>query len=98
MKFSYEKKVQTIVTGEREPATIHKFSLEGGSLVIEASERGVRITGESQYFQPVDEEMKIPDDFREFMTRLSSAFDLAWKEQKTVAKNSEALRGMLSIK
>ena len=98
MEFTYQKRTPKIVLGDHSPGETHIFSLVGGGLEIEASRDGVRILGMSQYFQPVDEEMKIPDDFREFMVRLSSAFDLAFKEQEKDRKEANARQTILGVR
>ena len=95
MKFTYQKHTPTIVTSDTSMSDVHVFKLDGGCLQIEASAQGVRILGESQFFQPVDEELKIPDEFREFMVRLSSAFEYSFKEQQKLAKEVQARRMIL---
>jgi len=97
MKFTYVKQKPPIFDTVETRGDVHTFSLEGGGLAIEASCEGVKIFGESQFFQPVDEERKIPEDFREFFVRLDAAFELAFKEQAKQKKEMEARRSILGV-
>jgi hypothetical protein len=98
MKFNYRKLTPAVILRDGDPEVVHIFSMEGnGMLEIEASKEGVKITADTLFFQPVDEEMKIPGDFREFMVRLSSAFELAWKEQEKERKAVQARKSILSL-
>ena len=97
MKFTYLYSQARLISEGHELPETHIFRLEGGGLEIQATSHGVRICGSSQFFQPVDEEMHIPEEFREFMVRLSSAFDMAWKEQQKLKKNQIGRSALLSI-
>jgi hypothetical protein len=95
MKFTYSKFTPKLVISDTTPSDVHTFSLAGGDLEIIASADGVQIRGESQLFQPVDEERKIPEYFREFLVRVDSAFELAFKEQEKQRKEAAARRSIL---
>ena len=100
MKFTYTKNVAPLLESTvGEPEANHRWFLDDdGDFFIEASVHGVRFKGTSGWFQPVNEEMKIPEDFREFLVRLSSAFEQAWKEQEKERKAVEARRMILGAK
>lgn len=99
MKFTYRKQEQKLaVSGDVAEPVVHLFELEGGDLKIAATREGVKIYGTSQWFQPVNEEMKIPDDFREFMVRLSSAFEMSFNEQKSAERDSVARQAILGLR
>lgn len=91
MKFRYEKTASL----EHPDCFIHAWSLipenpefPEEEFTILASTRGVRFTADTNYYQPVDEEMKIPDDvMRALMTKIADAFEYAWKEQQRMKKN-----------
>lgn len=97
MKFAYKKLEPTLHGSEfSTPGTTHVLALEGGDFSIEASPHGVRFVGLSQWFQPEEGEMHLPvEEMREFMARLASAFDFAWKEQERQKKESAARRMIL---
>lgn len=97
MKFVYAKEKAPIVALGEEPFTIHTLTLEGSNFKITASEAGVFLSGTSPLFQPVEEEMAIPDEFREFMVRLSSAFTMARDEQKKNKKDSFGRQMLLGL-
>lgn len=94
MKFTYLKREPLIVHPEDSGDT-HEWSLEDSTFTIYASKRGVYMSGKSPIFQPVDEERKIPEDFRQFFTRLADAFEFAFKEQEKARKESDARKMLL---
>ncbi len=98
MKFTYEKKSPLLSTPVETQGDTHIFKLEDGEFFIEASSQGVKIFGTTPFYQPVDEERKIPEDFREFLVRLDTAFELAFKEQVKQKKELEARRSLLEVK
>lgn len=88
MKFTYEKTKNNLVAGDVEPETIHRIKLDDSDFQIIASRQGFKFYGESQWFQPEAGEIHLAvEDFKEFMHRLASAADLAWKEQQLARKN-----------
>lgn len=101
IKFTYEKVVPGISHSD-DGGVVHNFNLEGSHKMfpfkIVATKRGVYLSGTTQEFQPEEGEVHMPvDDFREFMARLSMAFDLAWKEQEQVRKETLARRSLLEV-
>lgn len=99
MKFTYGKDQSKFVEVGHEPKVLHWFELEGskehGGFRIYASDQGVWMHGQTQLFQPVEEEMRIPENFREFLVRLNSAFDLCFKEQEKERRNAAARKSFL---
>lgn len=101
MKFTYQKIEHALVLSDHAPGVTHVFKLEGplSDFAIEASSEGVFFHGCSPFFQPEEGECHLPvDDFREFMARLSMAFDLSWKEQQKEKKEVMARQMILGAK
>src|ERR1700742_5221582 len=99
MKFVYEKTTQKLVPGEVEPEVIHRIRLQESDFQVIASSQGLKLFGETPWFQQESGEIHLPvDDFREFMARLASAADLAWKEIEAKRVNQLGPKALLSAK
>lgn len=94
MNFTYSKREPSILI-PGDAGTIHVWVLEGTSFEIMASSHGVTLGGHTGLFQPVHEERKIPEDFRQFFTRLADAFEFSFKEQEKERKESAARKMIL---